>query len=102
MKPDLIQAFRSLVRTPWFTAVALATLALGIGVNSALFSVVKSVLLEQLPYGRPEQLVRVWVTNPTQGYDHDITSFPRLEDWRTRSRSVAEFAAFRFARQILT
>lgn len=99
---DLRYTFRTFLRSPGFTLVALATLSLGIGVNSALFSVVKSVLLEALPYGRPEQLVRVWVTNPTQGYDHDVTSFPRLEDWRARSKSIGGFSAFRIGRQILT
>ena len=64
--------------------MAVATLALGIGVNSALFSVVKAVLLETLPYGKPDQLVRVWVRNPEQGFDHDVTNWPRLEDWRAQ------------------
>jgi putative ABC transport system permease protein len=79
---DLSYAFRAFRRSPWFTAVAVATLALGMGVNAALFSVVKSVLFANLPYARPDQLVRVWIRNPKQGFDRDISNWPRLDDWR--------------------
>jgi putative ABC transport system permease protein len=99
---DLRYTFRFFRHNPGFTAVALATLALGIGINSALFSVVKSVLLEDLPYGKPDELVRVWVTNPKQGIDRDVTSFPRLQDWKTRSTTFQDFAGFVGARLILT
>lgn len=98
---DLRYALRVSLRAPLFSIVAIATLALGIGVNSALFSVVKSVLLERLPYGHPNQLVRVWIRNSKQGFDHDISNWPRLEDWRRAScfKSVAGFIG---ARLILT
>jgi putative ABC transport system permease protein len=99
---DLRYALRTFRRSLPLTIVAVATLALGIGVNSALFSVVKAVLLDALPYGKPDQLVRVWVRNPQQGFEHDVTSWPRLEDWRTRSRTIQGFAAFGPARLILT
>jgi putative ABC transport system permease protein len=102
MGSDLRQAIRSFVKHPWFSAVALITLGLGIGVNSALFSVVKAVLLEELPYGAPQQLIRVWVTNPQQGFDRDITSYPRFEDWKARSRTIGSFAGFTGSRLILT
>src|SRR5262245_15678088 len=95
-------AFRSFLRNPWFTVVSLVTLALGIGVNSALFTVVKSVLLEDLPYGKPDQLIRVWVTNPQQGFDRDVTSYPRFEDWKNQSKTVTGFAGFTGSRMILT
>ena len=95
-------AFRSFLRNPWFTAVSLITLALGIGVNSALFTVVKSVLLENLPYGKPDQLIRVWVTNPQQGFNRDVTSYPRFEDWKNQSKTIAGFAGFGGSRLILT
>src|SRR5262245_14919121 len=95
-------AFRSFARNPWFTAVSLITLALGIGVNSALFTVVKSVLLEELTYGKPQQLARVWVTNPQQGFDHDVTSYPRFQDWQNQCKSIAGFAGFTGSRLILT
>src|SRR5262249_9675933 len=63
MRRHIRRAIRTFSQAPWFTFVALLTLALGIGVNSALFSVVKAVLIEDLPYGKPDQLIRVWVTN---------------------------------------
>jgi putative ABC transport system permease protein len=101
LRSDLHYAFRRSFRSPWFTVVTIATLALGMGVNSALFSVVKSVLLEKLPYGHPDQLARVWIRNPKQGFDHDISNWPRLEDWR-RATCFKSVAGFTRARLILT
>ena len=60
MIADLRYAFRSLLRQPTFTAVALLTLVLGIGTNTAIFSVIKAVLLNQLPYHDPSRLVVLW------------------------------------------
>ena len=101
LRSDLRYAIRRSFRSPLFTAVAMATLALGMGVNSALFSVVKPVLLEHLPYGHPDKLVRVWIHNPKQGFDHDISNWPRLEDWR-RASCFKSVAGFTRARLILT
>jgi putative ABC transport system permease protein len=101
LRNDLRYALRRILRSPLFTCIAIATLALGMGVNSALFSVVKPVLLESLPYGHPNQLVRLWIRNPKQGYDHDISNWPRLEDWR-RASSFKSVAGFTGARLILT
>jgi predicted permease len=98
---DLSYAFRAFRRSPWFTAVAIATLALGMGVNAALFSVVKSVLFGTLPYSRPDQLVRVWIRNPKQGFDRDISNLPRLEDWR-RAPCFQGVAGFTSASLIFT
>ena len=86
---DLSYALRAFRRSPWFTTVAIATLALGMGVNAALFSVVKSVLFGTLPYAKPDQLVRIWIRNPKQGFERDISNLPRLEDWRRSRRSRA-------------
>ncbi|MFI5079327.1 MAG: ABC transporter permease, partial [Vicinamibacteria bacterium] len=99
---DLRYAVRTLRHAKWFTLTALFTLALGIGANTAIFSVVETLLLRQLPYRDPDRIVMVWVTNPEQGFDHDVTSYPKLEDWRAQSRTVEAFAAYTGARRVLT
>src|SRR5437870_2983725 len=95
---DLRYAVRAFARSQWFTLMAVATLALGMGVNSALFSVIKAVLLEDLPYEKPNQLVRIWVRNPKQGFERDITNYPRLQDWKTRARVLQDAAGFNTGR----
>ena len=102
MLSDLRYAFRTLRRAKWFTLTALVTLALGIGANTAIFSVVETLLLRQLPYRDPDRIVMVWVKNPEQGFDHDITSYPRLEDWRAQSRTIEAFAGYSAASRALT
>ena len=91
---DLRQALRAFRRTPAFTTVAVLTLALGIGANAAIFSVVNGVLLRPLPYPDPDRLVMVWTYNPRQGFDKDVGTYPNFEDWRRQSRSFQELAAY--------
>jgi predicted permease len=102
MLSDLRYAFRILRHAKWFTLTALFTLALGIGANTAIFSVVETLLLRQLPYRDPDRIVMVWVKNPEQGFDHDVTSYPRLEDWRAQSSTIEAFAAYAGALRVLT
>jgi len=99
---DVRYAFRRLIQSRLFTFTAIATLALGAGVNAGVFSVVKSVLLEALPYGDARQLVMVWVSNPKQGFDKDITSYPRFNDWKNQSTLIADMAAFSNSQMNLT
>jgi predicted permease len=90
---DLRHALRSLARSPGFTAVALVTLALGTGANAAIFSVVHGVLLEPLPFADPDRLVTVWLHNPRQGFEKDITSYPNFRDWREQGSSFSQMVA---------
>ncbi len=90
---DVRYAARSLARQPAFTAVALLTLVLGIGTNTAIFSVIKAVLLNQLPYADPSRLVVVSERNPDGSTD--LVAPLTFVDWKMQSRSIAELAAFR-------
>ena len=84
---DLKFAFRQLLKNPGFTAVAVLTLALGIGANTAIFSVVNAVLLRPLPYADPDRLVAVCESNPRLGWHQYVTSMGAYVDWR-RQNSV--------------
>ena len=89
---DLRFAIRSLRRQPVFTAIAVATLALGIGANTAIFSVINSVLLEPLPYRDPNRLVMLWEKTP--GGDRPLVSYPNYLDWRQRQRGFEDIAVY--------
>jgi putative ABC transport system permease protein len=96
LSQDLKYALRTLGRWPGFSAVVILTLALGIGANAAIFSIVNAVLLKPLPYTNPDQLVFVFGT-PTDGDSAKVgrsSSFPDFADIRTRSRSFSQLAAF--------
>jgi predicted permease len=80
-------------RAPGFTAVAVLTLALGIGVNAAMFSIVNGVLLRGLPFPEPERLMIVYSSAPQ--FEHMSSSYPNFLDWVGRSRSFTALAAFR-------
>ena len=99
---DLRLALRLIRRERWFAAVAIGTVALGIALSTAVFSVGKSLLVDALPYREAERAVMVWVTNPRQGRDRDVTSYPRLLAWRERSQLIESFAAYAFRRAVLT
>ncbi len=91
---DVRHSFRMLLRRPSFALVAVLTLALGVGANTALFSVVKTVLLNSLPYRQPDRLVTLAkgdsdTPNPTN------TSFGTVDDWKSRSQSFDSIALYR-------
>ncbi|PYT93781.1 MAG: ABC transporter permease, partial [Acidobacteria bacterium] len=92
---DLRYGLRLLRKSPGFTAVAVLTLALGIGANTAIFSVVNAVLLKSLPFKDPEQLVMVWNrAAAAAGGDRTPLAVADLLDWRAQNRSFADIAAF--------
>ena len=91
---DARHAVRMLVRSPGFSFVAVLTFALGIGVNTAVFSVFNGVLLRPLPYPEPDRITLIWMDNRRQNIREDITSYPNFRDWRDQSTSYAHMAAF--------
>ncbi len=94
MLHDIRDGFRSLRANPGFAIVALLTLALGIGMTTAIFSVVDAVLLRPVPFHDMDRLVMVWETDRASGTTHEPASLPDFLDFKERSRSVADFAAF--------
>ncbi|MGH7465118.1 MAG: ABC transporter permease, partial [Longimicrobiales bacterium] len=92
---DVRYALRSLARAPGFAFIAILTLALGIGANSAIFSVLNGVVLRPLPYESPERLVRVASRFPTLGFDKFWISPPEYMELRERTRSFAAFGGYR-------
>lgn len=98
---DLRFAIRMLARGPGFTLVALATLALGIGINTAMFSVAHAVLWRSLPYPQPERLVtvsEVEIKHPDSVWG---AAYPSFRNWQARSASFESFAAILFDERIL-
>jgi len=93
MLNDFRYAFRSLVRQPTFAVVAVLTLVLGIGTNTAIFSVIKAVLLNQLPYDDPSRLVVLTERNP-EG-NADLVAPLTFGDWQAASKTVPAMAAYR-------
>src|SRR5262245_15790742 len=97
---DLRTALRALRRSPGFTAAALMTLALGIGATSAVFSVVRAVLLAPLPYPEPDRRVLIW--SRWVAFDKTWLSEQEVVDYRTQSRTMTSVAAWTTAQQNLT
>jgi putative ABC transport system permease protein len=99
LRQDIRYAFRRLLKSPGFTIIAVMTLALGIGANSAIFSVINGVLLRPLPYPEPERLVGLF--HLFEG-DRDTMSGPNFFDVKTLSQTLSDAAAVSRSRLILT
>jgi putative ABC transport system permease protein len=98
---DFKYAFRTLIKTPAVTIIAVLTLALGIGANSAIFSVVDTVLLRPLAFKDPDRLVMIWGAFRQQALEKDVDSFPNYADYRDQNRTFDGIAAFTRAGAVL-
>ena len=94
---DLRYALRLLRKTPVFTIAALGTLALGIGANTTIFSLVQTMLLRPLPYQNPDQVVMVWEDRTAAGFPRSVPAPGNYQDWRAMNRSFTDMAATAFA-----
>jgi predicted permease len=98
---DTRLALRTLRRDPAFAAVAILTLALGIGANTAIFSIVNTVLLRPFPFPNANRLVMVFGTEAKRGATHDVATYPNFADWRTEARSFAGLGAYSMRTAVL-
>ncbi|MGH9445957.1 MAG: ABC transporter permease [Terriglobia bacterium] len=90
---DVRYGMRQLRRNPGFTVVAVLTLALGIGANTSVFSVINAVLLNPLPYRNASRLLMVWEQNPERGWFRNIVSAANFVDWRKQNHVFTQMAA---------
>jgi putative ABC transport system permease protein len=92
---DLRYGARTLLKNPGFTAIAVITLALGIGANTAIFSVVNAVLLRPLQYAEPDRIIQIWQTFPQLGSNQVTVSAPEFLDYKDQNHVFERIAAFR-------
>src|SRR5262245_16450574 len=92
---DVRYGFRVLVRDRGFSLVVVLTLALGIGANTAIFSVVQAVILRPLPFADPDRLMMLWTDDAKRGLHEEPTAYLTIRDWRTESRLFTDLAIFR-------
>src|ERR1044071_9464709 len=93
MSSLLRHSFRSLLKSPGYTLLAVGALALGIGANTVLFSAINTLFLRPLPYPEPEQLIRAWGSFSERGLEQANLSWPRYEAFRDQQSSFVDFAA---------
>ncbi|MXY23448.1 MAG: ABC transporter permease [Acidobacteria bacterium] len=91
---DVRGGIRMMRRSPTFTTVAVGTLALAIGVNVVMFSVLNTVLFRPLPFHAPDQLAMLWTETPSQALRENRSAFWNIEEWRRQSRSFSDIAVF--------
>ncbi len=90
---DIRYAARGLVRSPGFAVLTVLCLALGIGINSTVFSIVDNVSLRALPFDRPHELVVLYSTQPSAGVERSLVSYPDYRDWTEQTRAFSNVAA---------
>ena len=91
---DLRYGIRVMARRPGFTLVAVITLALGIGANTAIFSMVNALLINPLPFPRVDRLVAIWESVPSQGVERNETAIANYLDWRAQNQSFENVALY--------
>src|SRR5438046_3611981 len=94
MAQDVRYAVRTLRKSPGFTTTSVATLALAIGANTAMFSVLNAVLLRPLPYRAPDQLAMLWTEIPSQNAREGRSAYWTVEQWRDQSKTFADMAVW--------
>src|SRR5688572_27944996 len=99
---DVRYALRLLRKSPLFSIAAIGTLALGIGANTAIISLVQTILLQSLPYQNPDQIVMVWEDASAAGFPRNTPAPANYYDWRASNRSFTDMAATAFSFSNLT
>ncbi|HSE37628.1 MAG TPA: ABC transporter permease, partial [Blastocatellia bacterium] len=99
---DIRYAFRMLLKNPGFTVVAVIAVALGIGANSAMFSVINAVLLRPLPYNEPDRLVTIWEESPQRDMYELPVSLANFRDWVDQNTVFEQISAYTFANMNLS
>src|SRR5256885_16205244 len=102
MLSEIKVALRGFAKSPGFTIIAIATLALAIGANTAVLSLVNALLIRPLPYKAPDSLVLIWERFPSQGLERIPVSAPEYVDYEKQTTSFEQIAAFNYASYNLT
>src|SRR5438445_8845205 len=93
---DIRYAVRNLIKRPGFTAIAVVTLALGIGANTAIFSTINALLIKPLPFPDLDRLVAIWDKAPSRGVEHNEVALANYLDWRAQNHSFEQLALYRW------
>src|SRR6185369_470062 len=91
---DLRYGLRMMLKSPGVTAIAIGTLALGIGINTAVFSLVDVLMFRPFPYPHAERLVQIWENNLPKGWDESSVAAANFRDWQSESRSFEAMALY--------
>ena len=96
LRSDITYAIRNLWKRPGFTLIAVITLAVGIGANTAIFSAINALLLKPLPWPELDRVIAIWDKNPGIGLDHNEVTFANYLDWQSQSQSFEQLALYRW------
>src|SRR5215218_8194505 len=96
LSSDIRYALRNLLKRPGFTFIAVLTLALGIGANTAIFSAINALLLKPLPFPELDRVVAIWDKLPSRGLMHNEVAIANYLDWQSQSQSFEQLAVYRW------